>query len=352
MAAGMSFQPVWRPLVTDGLPSPRAGHTVSFNEATNECIVFGGASHETGFSNDVHVLDLATLTWRVGVKQNRTNFQSAPARYEHVAAIVRRNGGVPQLMVMYGAGEEGLRGDVWALDLETYRWSALKTRGNMPQARTLHSSGHIVLDSNSGKADRLYIFGGGLTIDTAVPDVKVYCLDVNSLLWIQVTTGREQPSPLPRLGHSLIAVGTTIYMFGGMDGDQTFDELWIFDTVNNTWSLPDTSGDRPTARAGHTATAVGTQLYIFGGFVKQPQPKVFDDVYVFNTETMVWSKLSVAALPPGPPCAVIDHDACMIHARPRHQDQGTEATESKDGVLIFGGMDLSGIYNYVFQLEL
>ena len=32
-----------------------------------------------------------------------------------------------------------------------------------------------------------------------------------------------------------------------------------------TWSRPITTGEPPGCRAGHTMTAVGTKLYVFGG---------------------------------------------------------------------------------------
>lgn len=138
-----------------------------------------------------------------------------------------------------------------------------------PTARTVHSAGHVVslLGKTTGtkdgngqvpvrsieqkKQDRLYVFGGGLSSDSPAPDPVVYCLDVGKqescrrecgiclpysltgaekLFWVRMTTPEQQPSPCPRLGHSFTAVGGKIYMFGGLDGDQTFDDLWIFDT--------------------------------------------------------------------------------------------------------------------------
>ncbi len=38
-------------------PSPRAGHTLVYDAVLNASILFGGASHEDGLSNDTFLLD-------------------------------------------------------------------------------------------------------------------------------------------------------------------------------------------------------------------------------------------------------------------------------------------------------
>ena len=47
-----------------------------------------------------------------------------------------------------------------------------------------------------------------------------------------------------------------------------------------SWSQPDVSGSPPCARHGHVSVAVGTDIYIHGGMAGTD---MFDDVYKFNT---------------------------------------------------------------------
>ncbi|KAI9101049.1 hypothetical protein DFS34DRAFT_612998 [Phlyctochytrium arcticum] len=339
---------VWRSRISSNVPSPRVGHTLSYVPGTRECVLFGGASHEAGFSNDVHILNLGSSEWRPGVPKNQ-NLQKAPPRYEHSAAIIERNNGSMDLLVMFGAGDEGLTDDVWTLDLQTYQWTSVTTKGKKPSPRTLHSIGHISTEIAGRRRDRLYVFGGGTSADEAVSDSNTYCLDTSTMLWIQVASGTHSPCPQPRLGHTLTAIGDKVYMYGGMNGDITFDDLWIFDTLKNAWTLEDTSGDNLPPRSGHTATAVGDRIVFYGGFSKQPVPKVFDDVIVFDTRTNNVLMPSIAAEPPGAPCGLIDHDACSIHHL-AIAPADSKAEDNTNSVLLFGGMDLGGMYNYLFEL--
>ncbi|KAI8994346.1 hypothetical protein BC832DRAFT_558482 [Gaertneriomyces semiglobifer] len=351
--------PVWRQLVTADLPSPRTGHTLSYHARTKECILFGGASHEEGFLNQIHILNIASRQWRKATKaKSDSNCMSAPPRYEHVAAIVRRHG-VECLLIAFGAGEDGLRDDVWAMDLDTYHWTLFNTKGQTPHARTLHSAGHVVVRNQNAaingaeESHRIYVFGGGLAEDRPVDDRSMYCLDVNTLLWIRVSLGKEEPTPPARLGHSLTAVNDQIYCFGGLAGDRFFKDIWRFDTVRNTWTEIKVSGDIPSGRSGHTAVAKGKLIYIYGGLTKHPRPKALDELYAFDTESAKWTCLSAAAEPPGPPGALIDHDACLVPDQSSLLSSDIETTVAqKSSMVVFGGMDLSGIYNRLYQLDL
>ena len=43
------------------MPSPRAGHSLTFDSESLSCLVFGGASHEHGLSNELFKLDICNL---------------------------------------------------------------------------------------------------------------------------------------------------------------------------------------------------------------------------------------------------------------------------------------------------
>ena len=54
----------------------------------------------------------------------------------------------------------------------------------------------------------------------------------------------------------------------------------MFILEDSSWSQPDVSGSPPCARHGHVSVAVGTDIYIHGGMA---DTDMFDDVYKFNT---------------------------------------------------------------------
>ncbi|KAJ3288188.1 hypothetical protein HK104_008290 [Borealophlyctis nickersoniae] len=338
-------------------PSPRAGHTFVFNPVGNECILFGGASHEDGLYDSVQILDLGTvypfptksvqvvfrsenlpsgfstasLVWRepkVIEQAGNSPGATAPARYEHSALVVKSGDEPAQMLVLYGAGM-GLTNDVWALDL-----------------------GHVVVHNKSKgtKRNRIYMFGGGEAGDRPVDDTAVYCLDYESLMWIQVTAPGKGPAPKPRLGHSFTAIGDKIFLFGGSNPEREHDELWQFDTTTNSWTNPMTTGDAPSARSGHTATAVGKYLVLYGGLTRSPRPEVFDEIYLLDTDSFVWTKLDAAAEPPGPLGPRLDHDACLVTTVGKGSEGGEDAGHRS--LLFFGGMDLQGMYQSLYELKL
>ncbi|KAI8824550.1 uncharacterized protein EV422DRAFT_492944 [Fimicolochytrium jonesii] len=304
-----------------------------------------------------------TLKWRKLAPASTNNSVAIPPRYEHAAVIIPGSeSAASQLLVMYGAGNDGLLNDVWTFDLDKQQWTSLCTKGTAPSARTLRSVAAIE-DQRSGSR-RVYIFGGGAEHDKAVDDGCVYCFDVGGLIMEathSVIDETQQPAPAPRLGHTFTAVGTKIYLFGGMAGDVTFDDVWVFDTVSREWKCLEGTGDVPSPRSGHSATVNRDKIYVYGGLTRTPKTQAFEDVYVFETVHTVWTKLDPASLPPGPPGARLGHDACaiteyapligsMADADPSNTTAQIAIT-AKDAMVVFAGMDLGGMYNSVYLLE-
>ena len=50
---------------------------------------------------------------------------------------------------------------------------------------------------------------------------------------------------------------------------------------SNSWSQAESKGDVPEPRSGATIAAVGTKLYLFGGLSRETG--WFDELYVYNT---------------------------------------------------------------------
>ena len=59
-------------------------------------------------------------------------------------------------------------------------------------------------------------------------------------------------------------------MFGGNDGDRSFDKVHVLVTSGDGtsswhWEQPQVLGEGPCARTGHTATLIGDDLIAFVG---------------------------------------------------------------------------------------
>lgn len=51
-------------------------------------------------------------------------------------------------------------------------------------------------------------------------------------------------------------------------------------SVSSTWSQPETQGRKPAARHGHVIAAVGSKIYIHGGMAGE---KFYNDLYSLDS---------------------------------------------------------------------
>ena len=98
--------------------------------------------------------------------------------------------------------------------------------------------------------------------------------------WHRVRKSEDKQHPSPRAGHSMLSVGTRLYLFGGEDYLGPLGDTWIFDACISRWRVnPDFSGfGTPAARFDHAAAVMrapkikgnfdvpnGDLLYVHGG---------------------------------------------------------------------------------------
>ncbi|XP_025077294.1 LOW QUALITY PROTEIN: kelch domain-containing protein 1-like [Pomacea canaliculata] len=117
---------------------------------------------------------------------------------------------------------------------------------------------------------RIYVFGGVVQTnhgegDEPLETNELITFDIASQQWSKVHA-KGTPPPA-RAAASLVAVGSKVYLFGGLSHMfGWFDDVFTFDTVTETWSIMETEGNKPRARDKHQGVAVGTSIYYFGGF--------------------------------------------------------------------------------------
>jgi N-acetylneuraminic acid mutarotase len=271
--------------------------------------LFGGANHEQGFLSDLYVLDLSgSLTTSDTTATNRTEWKKVQIfsslkgpieRYEHGSFTLQN-----KLFIFYGCSTSGLLDDIWSLDLETNTWTELVTKGTKPSPR-------VISATMVGK--RVYVFGGGLNNDIPVDDTSMYCFDVNNLFWCRVNVN----GPRPRLGHTMTCIGTKIYMQGGMNRNEIYDELWEFDTVTNKWTLINV---KLVKRCAHQMVSFQSKLYITGGMIPSP-PTMFDLLEIVDVDTLRVESLKIDL-------KRLDHSMTVVG----------------DKILVVGGMDFQHVF--------
>ncbi|XP_072421790.1 rab9 effector protein with kelch motifs isoform X4 [Chiloscyllium punctatum] len=226
-------------------PDVRVGHTLTFVPDTSEegkVIIVGGANPNGSFS-DSHVLDLGKLEWDV------PEWKGLLPRYEHSSFISASKPG--DLWLFGGADEYSNRNCVQVLNFETGLWISPTINGTPPTPRTCHGSTAAI-------GDCLYVFGGGDKGAEPVQDTQLYVFDKATLGWSQQST--EGNPPAPRHGHVMIAVGSKLFIHGGLSGDTFFNDMHVIDTETSRWTLLEFGSLLPAGRLDHAMCVIPWQI--------------------------------------------------------------------------------------------
>jgi N-acetylneuraminic acid mutarotase len=170
-----------------------------------------------------------------------------------------------------------------------------------------------------------------LISEPPVPDPetapKVDPAPSSGMYWYKAPTHGLDHAPLR--AHTCTLVATNIYVFGGCDLSSCFNELHVFDADSMSWSRPIVTGQKPPPLRAMTATAVKNKIVIFGG---GDGPTYYNDVYVYDTCTGKYSKPVITG---EIPCKRRAHTACFY----------------KNGIYVFGGGDGVRALNDVWRLD-
>lgn len=149
--------------------------------------------------------------------------------------------------------------------------------GKIPSPRTCHCGGSY--------RNQLIIFGGGEHGKNAINDRNVYIYNAISHKWASLAINGFE-SPQVRQGHVLLSNEEDqneklIYLHGGLNGEQIFDDLWTLDLKNFVWKqIEIVCGIKPSARASHGGVYINGLLFIFGGL--SLNGTALDDLWKFN----------------------------------------------------------------------
>jgi len=93
----------------------------------------------------------------------------------------------------------------------------------------------------------------------------LHALDPVTMTWYQGPEGGGAPSA--RFEHSSNLVGgTKMFVFGGWNGEDFFNDVFVLDLEIMAWSKPTCTGPAPCIRKGHCSILIGSNLVIHGGF--------------------------------------------------------------------------------------
>ncbi|XP_020527213.1 acyl-CoA-binding domain-containing protein 5 isoform X2 [Amborella trichopoda] len=191
----------WTVIKTHGkAPIARGGQSVT--RFGSSLIMFGGEDPRRRLLNDIHVLDVNTMTWEA-VK----TLGAPPApRYDHVAALHAQR----YLLIFGGGSHSTCFNDLHVLDLQTMEWSIPQTQGEVVSARAGHAGAVI--------GENWYIAGGG---DNNKGASETLVLNMSRLVWSVLATVKER-DPIASEGLSLTSATIhgekLLVAFGGYNG--------------------------------------------------------------------------------------------------------------------------------------
>ncbi|KAF2966476.1 hypothetical protein GQX73_g7079 [Xylaria multiplex] len=311
----------WSRAPVSGAPhKPVRAHTTTL--VGNNVYVFGGCDSRTCF-NDLYILDADAFHWSV---PHVTGDVPIPLRAMTCTAVGKK-------LVIFGGGDgPAYYNDVYVLDTLNYSWHKPRIIGEqVPSARRAHTA---CLYKNG-----IYVFGGGDGV-RALNDIwRLDVSDMSKMSW-RLVSGPDKNAangadigvgvnkPKARGYHTANMVGSKLIIYGGSDGGECFNDVWVYDVDAQLWKpvpIP-----VPYRRLSHTSTLVGSYLFIIGG---HDGSEYSDDVLLLNLVTMSWDKRRVYGLPPS--------------GRGYH---GTVLHDSR--LVMIGGFDGVEVFGDVWILEL
>lgn len=149
--------------------------------------------------------------------------------------------------------------NIHSFDFVLGKWSKLTIGGSAPKNRSGHRCVRLPGQPN------LYFLFGGYSIEEYCN--SAYILDLDEQKWHDVKNNNLEKAINGRSDFSLSVVKNVVYLFGGRDGYNIYDELWSIellggfpDAVVPKTSLNSTIGNKPGKRFGHGCWASQNSL--------------------------------------------------------------------------------------------
>ncbi|XP_061348425.1 acyl-CoA-binding domain-containing protein 4-like isoform X2 [Gastrolobium bilobum] len=191
----------WSTLKTFGkAPVSRGGQSV--NLVGTSLVIFGGQDAKRTLLNDLHILDLETMTWD---EIDALGVPPSP-RSDHTAVVH-----VERYLLIFGGGSHATcYNDLHVLDLQTMEWSRPTQLGEIPTPRAGHAGVTV--------GENWFIVGGG---DNKSGVSETVVLNMSTLAW-SVVTSVQGRIPIASEGLSLVVSSydgeDVLVSFGGYNG--------------------------------------------------------------------------------------------------------------------------------------
>lgn len=280
---------------TTANPFPRYGAAVNSTASKDGVIyIMGGLINGSTVKGDLWMVEVGSGT--MACYPISTTGDGPGPRVGHSSLLVGN------AFIVFGGDTKMDDGDMlddtlYLLNTSTKHWSRAMPAGPRPSGRYGHTLNIL--------GSKIYIFGGqveGFFFNDLV------AFDLNSLQsatsgWEilipntkEGTVSSQGPSPPARTNHSIVTWNDKLYLFGGTDGLNWFNDVWTYDPRTNSWTELDCIGYIPVAREGHAAALVNDTMYIFGGRTREGVD--LGDLAAFRISSRRWYMFQNMGLSP------------------------------------------------------
>jgi dynein heavy chain len=183
--------------------------------------------------------------------------------------------------------------DMWTFEIypkNTYGWSKLSPKGNIPTPRANHSATTV---KKGGRDDFIFIFGG-TGEEGKLNDCYRYDHSEQKFTKYEI---EENTCPAPRSGHSTVCHNGKVYLFGGNGGrgyeNSIFKDLWCFDPEAKKWEEILYKNENPTypeLRTSQSMFVFNNELYVYGGW---NTIAAFSTAIKYNFESNEWTSANM-----------------------------------------------------------
>jgi len=317
----MHWEQIDTPQASDSAPSPR--HDPCVVAVGSDLYVFGGSDQFDQWSAELFRFSTTTIKWEQldepEVSGSLPSARSSPGIAAVGSDVYIFGGYPPDHENLY----TGYFTDLFCFSTTTKQWNHLNAPpvlNSLPSARRGH--GMVAIGNN------FFVFGGEVacreSMDCYSADLFRFSTTVEQ--WEQLDASQVSGSPpIGRKYHSMAAVGSDLYIFGGMyvpvgstdsgapmSLPENCADMFRFSTTMIQWeqlNAPQVSGSQPSGRFSHAMVAVGRDLYLFGGSNFRGYTA---DLFRFSTTTKHWEQLDARQVLGSPPSARKAHGMVAV----------------------------------------
>ncbi|RHW72760.1 Kelch motif/Galactose oxidase [Trypanosoma brucei equiperdum] len=243
-------------------------------------LVYGGTTNlGKTTENELYEFSLLSGDWRrVEGKQSHS-----PGVYGHTAVVLKKH---RRVVLTGGVGYGGVPPEPLESLTDDYRRARFHLL--FPHKEPIQSNAQAIPETvaNTELPTLWTLAHAAESVPTFGFLPVIFDVDLRTRRWRTIETSPK----LPVVFHSAVAIGTRLYIFGGMNTHlQVSSQLILVDGETYKISLIPPSTDPPKARFLHSAVVYAHWMIIYGGFDAHNQP--LDDAWAFDTVNERWEQL-------------------------------------------------------------